>query len=70
MIGATALGSWVVYKYDLKAGIFASQNYYLFAYLLEKPWAHIGSSVVGIYFANLYMRLLKYRATDDDLKAK
>jgi len=71
LIGSTALGSWVVYKYDLKAGILAEQNWYLFAYLLEKPWAHIGSLMIGIYFAQLYMRLLKYRKIESDvLKAQ
>jgi hypothetical protein len=58
MILATIIGSWTVYEYDIKAGILASQNWFLFAYVLEKPWSHIGSTCVGVYFAQLYMQLL------------
>jgi hypothetical protein len=59
----TGLGHWTIKTYDIKAGILASQNWYLFAYLLEKPWSHLGSTCVGVYFAQLYMQLLKYRRT-------
>jgi|LauGreDrversion4_2_1035121.scaffolds.fasta_scaffold1195905_2 hypothetical protein len=47
----TGLGHWTIKTYDIKAGILASQNWYLFAYLLEKPWSHLGSTCVGVYFA-------------------
>lgn len=64
-LGAMAIGLSVVYKYDLKAGILAEQNWNLYAYLLEKPWCHASSMLAGVYFSQLYMRLVKYRLTRD-----
>lgn len=56
-----AIQMYIVYKWDLKAGWLCSQNYNLFAYLIEKPWNHLAAMATGIYFSNIYMRLLEYR---------
>jgi hypothetical protein len=61
IIGDGALSAWTCWEYKLRAGILAEENWYIFAYLLQKPWGKIGSVCVGVYFAKLYMGLLEYR---------
>jgi len=46
----------------IRAGPIAEENWYLFAYLVEKPWMKTGAFAIGVMFADLYMQLLKYRA--------
>lgn len=41
----------IVNSYDLKVGWLAGQNENAFAYLIEKPWNHIASLAIGVYFA-------------------
>lgn len=62
---------FVVFKYSLRAGPLAEENWYLFAYLIQKPWMKTGSFAVGIMFADLYMQLIKYRMlkTDEERKS-
>ena len=67
-----AIGFWIIYKYQIRAGPLAEENWYLFAYLVEKPWVKTGSLAIGVMFADLYMQLLAYRAlpTDEARKEK
>lgn len=66
-----ALGMYIILKYGIRAGPIAEENWYLFAYLVEKPWMKTGAFAIGVMFADLYMQLLKYRAlkTNEERKA-
>ena len=44
--------NWVIVANNkLTAGWGSFADNKMFAYLIEKPWNHIGSFVVGVYFA-------------------
>jgi hypothetical protein len=62
----------IIYKYSIRAGPLAEENWFLFAYLVEKPWCKTGSLAIGVIFAELYIQLLHYRAlkTDEERKEK
>lgn len=66
------LGFLIIYKYSIRAGPLAEENWYLFAYLVEKPWVKTGALAIGVMIAELYMQLLSYRAlpTDEARKEK
>lgn len=57
---------FIVLKYGLRAGPIAEENWYLFAYAVEKPWMKTGALAIGVMFADLYLQLLKYRALASD----
>jgi hypothetical protein len=61
---------WVILKYSLRAGPLAEENWYLFAYIFQKPWFKLGSACVGITYANLYMDILKYRRLANEAERK
>lgn len=54
----------------MRAGPIAEENWYLFAYLVEKPWCKTGVFASGCMYADIYRHLLKYRAlrTDEERK--
>ena len=66
VIQNVALGFIVVLKWGLRAGPIAEENWYLFAYAVEKPWMKTGALSIGVMFAELYLQLLKYRALYSD----
>jgi len=69
--GDTLLNLYIVDKYKLRAGPLAEENWYLFAYMFQKPWTKFGSLIVGIAAAWLYVELLNYRKLEyDDLRAQ
>jgi peptidoglycan/LPS O-acetylase OafA/YrhL len=61
---------FTAYKYKLKAGPLAYENWNLFAYMFMKPWAHLGPMLNGIYAGWLYMQIRRYRLEDAATKKK
>lgn len=59
---------YTINKYQIKAGVLAEENWYLFAYIFQKPWFKVTSLAIGIYGAWLYMELLKYRNITSELE--
>ena len=59
---------YLCYRFDLKAGPLAIENYYVFSELLYKPYAKLGFFTVGFLSALLYIDILKYRQTPDENK--
>jgi hypothetical protein len=45
----------IIYKYSIRAGPLAEENWFLFAYLVEKPWCKTGSFAIGVIFVDLYI---------------
>jgi len=45
----------IIFKYSLRAGPLAEENWGLFAYLVEKPWNKTGSLALGVLFVDLYI---------------
>ena len=57
----TAGIAYVTEKYQLRAGPLAEENWYLFAYLFQKPFFKFPAMFVGITSAFFYMQILDYR---------
>lgn len=51
----------ICWKYDLKAGPLALENYYMFSYLMYKPYSKLAFMSMGIQFGYLYHNILIYR---------
>ena len=51
----------IVDKNNFKVGWLTKDNWDQFAYLIEKPWNHIASMCMGVFFAVVYLDLLQYR---------
>ena len=66
VIENVAVAMYIIFKYQVRAGPIAEENWYLFAMLVEKPWVKTGVFAVGVSFADLYRTLLKYRALRSD----
>jgi hypothetical protein len=65
MIGVNiAVNVLVAWKYDLKAGPLALENYYLFSYLMYKPYSKLAQLSIGMQFGILYTQIIKYRASE------
>ena len=58
--------AYVTNKYQLRAGPLAVENWYLFAYLFQKPFFKITAMFVGIIAAFFYMQILDYRKVESD----
>lgn len=58
--------------WGLRAGPFAEENWYLFAYLFQKPFLKIHSFSLGIVAAHVYMKILDFRRIpeEEDRKKK
>ena len=68
VLAGIAINMWITSIWDLKAGLLATQNWYMFAYMLEKPWNHLPAMSLGVMFSYLYCLLLDYRACTDVIK--
>ena len=64
------INCFVVYYYELRVGVFATENYGLMEYYFSKPWTKLFSTAFGVYSANLYMDILNYRECQGDLEKK
>jgi hypothetical protein len=49
------------YAHDLTAGIFSLENYYMFAYYINKPWYKIGVYFVGLMSAMFFIDVRNYK---------
>lgn len=56
-----ALGIYTCYLHNLRVGVFALENYYLFSTLFTKPYAKFATHSSGVVFAFFYCEVLKYR---------
>jgi peptidoglycan/LPS O-acetylase OafA/YrhL len=65
VVFGTFVNMAIVDKYNLKVGWLAPENWKMLAYLIEKPWNHIASMCMGVFFAQMYMELLAYRRSSD-----
>ena len=45
------LNMYLTYVYDLKAGVFSFEDFYLFTVLGNKPYCKLGSHAFGVMFA-------------------
>jgi hypothetical protein len=64
---------YIMYMTDLhqfKAAIFDINNYYLFAYLANKPYCHLQTWATGMMFGYFYIELLKYRKIESEIEKK
>jgi hypothetical protein len=59
---------YTINSYKLRVGVLAYENWYLFAYALQKPWCHIASVMVGVMSGQFYMTVLEYREKSDEEK--
>ena len=59
-------------KWGLRAGPFAEENWYLFAYLFQKPFMKVHSFAFGVVAAHIYMKILDFRRIpeEEDRKRK
>jgi hypothetical protein len=48
-------------RYDLKAGPLALENYYMFSYLMYKPYSKLALLSIGLQTGILYHHILLYR---------
>jgi hypothetical protein len=55
----------VTWRYDLKAGPLALENYYSFSYLMYKPYSKLAPLSIGIQFGYLYHYIIRYRKSQD-----
>lgn len=51
----------LVNYYNLTAGLFSSEDFYLFAAMANKFYTKIGPSAFGVACAVLYIDVLEYR---------
>ena len=67
MVVLDTLGvAYVTEKYKLRAGPLAEENWYLFAYLFQKPFFKFPAMFVGITSAFFYLQILAYRRCESD----
>jgi hypothetical protein len=67
-IAASFQALYTINNYKMRVGVLAYENWYLFAYTLQKPWAHIASLMVGVISGQFYMTVLEYREKTDEEK--
>ena len=58
----------VAAKYDLKAGPLAVENYYMFSYLMYKPYSKLALMSIGLQTGILYFNILQYRKATEEEK--
>ena len=49
------------YAYDLTAGIFSLENFYMFSYYINKPWYKLGVYFVGLLSAMIFIDVREYK---------
>jgi hypothetical protein len=58
IIAGTVIISLIAAKFDLTAGAYTLENYYMYAKLLNKPYCKLQVHGIGILFCILYIELL------------
>lgn len=66
LLGTSIWCGHVCVKYQLRAGPFAEENWYLFAYLFQKPQFKLMSTSIGVFCAFIYMKILSFRRIPDE----
>jgi hypothetical protein len=56
--------------YDFKAGLVNTEGYYMYAYMINKPYTKLSAQCVGVLFGIMYWDLLKYRKIEDEEEKK
>ena len=58
--------------WDFKSGPLAIEDYYMFAYMVNKPYAKLYCCAMGILLGYNYIEILKYRKleTEEEKKEK
>ena len=56
--------------YGLRAGPFAEENWYLFAYMFQKPFMKFHNFALGVSAAFFYMKILDFRRIPDEESRK
>lgn len=49
-----AVNMIIAAEYDLKAGPLAVENYYVFSYMMYKPYSKMAQLSIGVQFGILY----------------
>ena len=57
----TAIIALIVQKFDLTAGAYTLENWYMYGQFINKPYCKLQVHAIGILFCILYMDILKYR---------
>jgi magnesium-transporting ATPase (P-type) len=60
----------VIAHYDIYVGALSLGNFYLFGYLINKPYSKFASYAVGCVLAMIYLDLLEYRKIKDEEEKK
>jgi peptidoglycan/LPS O-acetylase OafA/YrhL len=61
LIAGTAIICTVVSEFNLTAGAYTLENWYMYAQYLNKPYCKLQVHAIGILFAILYFDLIEYR---------
>jgi hypothetical protein len=61
ILAGTIIICIIVSKFDLTAGAYTLENWYMYGKYLNKPYCKLQVHAIGILFCILYLELLKYR---------
>ena len=61
LIAGTAIVMGIAYKFELSAGFYTLENWYLYGSYLNKPYCKFQLQAIGFLFAALYLDIIKYR---------
>ena len=56
--------------YNIKASGLNTEGFYIFAYMINKPWCKLFASALGVLLAFAYADLLKYRKLKTEVSRK
>mmetsp|Transcript_15189 Transcript_15189/g.19243 ORF Transcript_15189/g.19243 Transcript_15189/m.19243 type:complete len:231 (-) Transcript_15189:675-1367(-) len=70
IIGDSILIVYMCLHYQLRVGPFAEENWYLFAYVFQKPFFKLHTFGAGITAAFWYMKILSFRRISEDRERK
>lgn len=66
LLGNCALNMILTNAYDLTAGLFSSEDFYLFSVGANKFYTKVGASAFGVMCAIFYWDILAYRKLETD----
>ena len=61
LIGGTGIICIIVTKFDLTAGAYTLENWFMYGQFLNKPYCKLQVHAIGIFFCIMYQDLIKYR---------
>lgn len=61
LIAGTGIICTIVSKFDLTAGAYTLENWYMYGQYLNKPYCKLQVHAIGILFCIMYQDLLRYR---------